>query len=117
MSFRSLSLVSLRPWQSERQQCMLRPPHRHMLTPTGYPTTLFRTRYPSNVEHDTLTSLFVTGLYSMSSGSGVRLIRGSSGRGAGSGKRGLFTTSHLSSSVIPDGPSSPLFTAAAAILL
>src|SRR6266436_9634944 len=31
---------------------MLSPPHHHMLTPTGYPTALSCTQYPSNVEHD-----------------------------------------------------------------
>src|SRR5258708_2109288 len=31
---------------------MLPPPHHHMLTPTGYPTALFRTRYPSDIERD-----------------------------------------------------------------
>src|SRR5258708_2919501 len=31
---------------------MLSPPHCHMLTPTGYPTVLSRTWYPSDVEHN-----------------------------------------------------------------
>src|SRR5258705_9499307 len=52
MSFRSPSLVSLRPWQSECQRRTLCPPHHHTLTPTGYPTMLFRTQYPSNIECD-----------------------------------------------------------------
>src|SRR5258708_17258134 len=53
MSFRSLSLASLRPWQSECQRCTLSPPHCHMLTPTGYPTMLSCTWYPSNIKHNT----------------------------------------------------------------
>src|SRR5258708_36272329 len=47
-------LVSLRPWQSERQRHTLSPLHRHTLTPSGYPTTPSRTRNPSNVERDRL---------------------------------------------------------------
>src|SRR5258708_13110732 len=42
-------------WQSERQRHTLRPPHCHTLTPTGYLTALFHTRYPSDIEHDTIS--------------------------------------------------------------
>src|SRR5258708_11073065 len=43
--------------KSECQRHMLHPPHCHMLTPTGYPTALFCTQYPSNVERDSISRL------------------------------------------------------------
>src|SRR5258708_14469274 len=43
--------------KSECQQHTLRPPHCHMLTPTGYLTVLFHTQYPSDIEHDIMADL------------------------------------------------------------
>src|SRR5258708_3001932 len=51
----------------------------------------------ATVKIASLTSLLVTGVYSMSSGLGARLIRGSLGRLGGSGKRCLHSTWHFSS--------------------
>src|SRR5258708_5705661 len=62
----------------------------------------------ATVKIASLTSLLVTGWYSMSSGYGVRLVGGSLGRVAGSGNRWLHSTWHFSSWVIAGGESSPM---------
>src|SRR5258708_4009391 len=54
-------LASLRPWQSEHQQCMLSPLHHHTLTPPGYPTMPSHTQNPSDIKHDTSTALVPRG--------------------------------------------------------
>ena len=63
----------------------------------------------ATVKIASLTSLLVTGWYSMSSGYGVRLVGGSLGRVAGSGNRWLCSTQHFSSWVIAGGKSSPVY--------
>ena len=55
-----------------------------------------------------LTSLLVTGWYLKSPGSRVRLIRGSSGRVAGSGNRWFHRTWHFSLWVIAGGELLPV---------
>src|SRR5260221_3855092 len=50
-------LVSLRPWQSERQRHMLSPLHHHMLTPPRYPTAPSCTQNPSDIECDSISRL------------------------------------------------------------
>src|SRR6266436_584105 len=50
-------LVSLRPWQSEHQQCTLSPLHHHMLTLPRYLTTPYHTQNPSDAECDSISRL------------------------------------------------------------
>src|SRR5258708_21185582 len=50
-------LVSLRPWQSERQRHMLSPLHCHTLTLPGYLTVPSCTWNPSDVKHDSISRL------------------------------------------------------------
>src|SRR5258705_8082187 len=65
--------------------------HAHLVRPEMPGTFIW-----AAVKIASLTSLLVTGVYSMSSGLGVRLIGGSSGRLGGSGKRCLHSTWHFS---------------------
>src|SRR5258708_13561003 len=97
------SAASLRRWKISSCRTFQPHLHAHPVSPE-IPGVLSG----AAVNMVSLTSLFVTGVYSMSSSVGFKLIGGSSGRVGVSGNRWWQRTWHFSSCVMAGGVFSPV---------